>query len=57
MYAIRSYYEQIAVTPPLAVLGPGQVQQFELTQGAALAGAPVWGVNGVPGGSAQTGTT
>ena len=47
---------QIGVTPPLAILGPGQAQQFQLTQGAAVAGAPVWGVNGQPGGDAQTGT-
>ena len=47
---------QIGVSPPLAVLLPGQVQQFQLTQGVATAGAPVWGVNGQEGGSPQTGT-
>ena len=47
---------QIGVTPPLAILGPGQAQQFTLTQGAAAAGVPVWGVNGMQGGSAQAGT-
>ena len=47
---------QIGVTPPLAILGPGQAQQFTLTQGAAAAGVPVWGVNGQPGGNTQTGT-
>ncbi len=47
---------QLEVTPPLAVLGPGQAQQFQLTQEAVLAGATVWGVNGQAGGSAQTGT-
>ena len=47
---------QIGVTPPLAILGPGQAQQFTLTQGVAAAGVPVWGVNGQPGGNTQTGT-
>ena len=48
---------QIGVSPPLAILGPGQSQQFQLTQGgAAAAGATVWGVNGEQGGSPQTGT-
>ena len=47
---------QIGVTPPLAILGPGQAQQFTLSQGAAAAGVPVWGVNGQPGGNTQTGT-
>ena len=47
---------QIGVTLPLAILGPGQAQQFTLTQGAAAAGVPVWGVNGQPGGNTQTGT-
>ena len=47
---------QIGVTPPLAILGPGQAQQFTLTQGAAAAGVPVWGVNGQAGGNTQTGT-
>ena len=47
---------QLEVTPPLAVLGPGQAQQFQLTQEAVLAGATVWGVNGQAGGNAQTGT-
>ncbi len=44
-------------SPPLAILGPGQFQQFALTQGgASAAGATVWGVNGQTGGSPQTGT-
>ena len=48
---------QIGVSPPLAILGPGQFQQFALTQGgASAAGATVWGVNGQTGGSPQTGT-
>ncbi len=48
---------QIGVSPPLAILGPGQVQQFQLTQGGAgAAGATVWGVNGQTGGGPQTGT-
>ena len=48
---------QIEVSPPLAILGPGQMQQFQLTQGGAGAvGATVWGVNGDPGGSPQAGT-
>ena len=47
---------QIGVTPPLAILGPGQAQQVTLTQGAVAAGVPVWVVNGQPGGNTQTGT-
>ena len=48
---------QIGVSPPLAILGPGQFQQFQLTQGGAgAAGATVWRVNGQTGGSPQTGT-
>ena len=45
--------EQIEVTPPLTILLPGQAQQFALEGSAAV---PVWGVNGMPGGSAQAGT-
>ncbi len=44
--------DQIGVTPPLAVLAPAQVQQFELDGSMT---APTWGVNGQPGGSAPTG--
>ena len=47
---------QIGVTPPLAILAPGQAQQFTLTQGAAAAGVPVWAVNGQTEGNTQTGT-
>ena len=48
---------QIGVSPPLAILGPGQFQQFVLTQGgASVAGGTEWGVNGQPGGTLQTGT-
>ena len=45
--------DQIEVTPPLAVLFPAQVQQFELQGSMAV---PMWGVNGQPGGTLQTGT-
>ena len=48
---------QIGVSPPLAILGPGQSQQFQLTLGgASAAGATIWGVNGLAGGNPQTGT-
>ena len=45
--------DQIEVKPPLAVLLPAQVQQFELEGSMTV---PVWGVNRITGGNAQTGT-
>ena len=45
--------DQIGVTPPLAVLAPAQVQQFELDGSMTV---PMWGVNGITGGNVQTGT-
>ena len=44
---------QIGVSPTLAVLAPAQVQQFELEGSMTV---PLWGVNGQPGGTLQTGT-
>ena len=41
---------QIGVSPPLAVLSPAQVQQFELEGSTTV---PMWGVNGQPGGTLQ----
>ncbi len=47
---------QLEVRPSLAVLIPGQVQQFDLTVAAGGVGPTQWGVNGVAGGSAEAGT-
>ena len=44
--------DQIGVTPTLAVLAPAQVQQFELEGSMTV---PMWGVNGIMGGSALAG--
>jgi hypothetical protein len=51
-YAPDVALQKLKLTPPLAVLRPGQTQQFR-TDGATVTG---WKVNGVTGGQASTGT-
>jgi len=52
-YAPDAALQKLKMTPPLAVLRPGQTQQFR-TEGAT--GTLGWKVNGVAGGQASTGT-
>lgn len=47
---------QIAITPGMVTLSPGQSQQFAVTGGGAAVKSLLWAINGIQGGNAEVGT-